>query len=316
VNIKTRKINIIFLCISLGTILVLVFGFGTNAFSQYTSFRQGAQDSAVPKPIPGFNAVDYSSLAGGLAIETRDLGKFKPGRGLVLWMKNVKKTEMLEYVSCPDNVNGSNYSGEIYASLLNVKNHRVLQTLFFDMSNEEGSSLPFRVTPGLYSLHGKTNALGERATVLLDPVELDADPTCEEYAYYEDPGGCFCPLVVPFGYDSKTDKLFRFKVITYSAGENSVEKHEMEFMAELFFEVIRAPGRETYDYSSALGHGSEIFTLHRFKYERKLRTFYGVNLDVQDDDQNNRLYFDISGELTPQAHRRLDRAWRELKPQQ
>ena len=166
-NIKTHKSNLISLGISLGAILILAFGSGTPAFSQYMGFRQGAQDSAVPKPIPGFNAVDYSSLAGGLAVETRDLGKFKPGRGLVLWMKDVKKNEMLEYVSCPDNVNGSNYSGEIYASLLDVKTHRVLQTLYFDMSKEEGSSLPFRITSGLYSRHGKTNALGERATVLL-----------------------------------------------------------------------------------------------------------------------------------------------------
>jgi hypothetical protein len=295
--------------------LVLVFCSGTPAFSQYTGFRQGARDSAVPKPIPGFNAVDYPSLAGGLAVETRDLSKFKPGRGLVLWMKDAKKTEMVEYVSCPDNVNGSNYNGKIYASLIDMKTHRVLQTLFFDMSGEEGSSLPFRITSGLYSLHGKTNALGERATVLLDPVAVDANPTCEEYAFYEDPGGCFCPLAVPFGYDSKADKLFRFKMKTYSDEENIVEKNEMEFMVELFFEVIRAPGRNTYDYSSALGHGSEVFTLHRFKYDQKLRTFYGMNLDVQDDDQNNILYFDKSRKLTSQAHQRLDRAWRELKPQ-
>jgi hypothetical protein len=186
-------------------------------------FRHGAQDNAVPKPILGFNAADYPLLAGGLAVETRDLGKLHPGRGLVLWMKNAKKIEIAEYISCPDNVNGSNYSGEIYASLLDTQSHRVLQTLYFDMTNMEGNSLPFRITSGLYSTHVTANALGEKETVLLDPVQLDPDPTCEVYAFYEDPGGCFCPDVFPFGYDLKTDKFSASRRLVTVSGKRRAE---------------------------------------------------------------------------------------------
>jgi hypothetical protein len=283
------------------------------AFSQY--IRPGSKDNAVPNPIPVFRQSDYSDLAGGLVMETRSLAKLHAGRGLVLWMKNAQKTEMTEYISCPDSVNGSRYSGEIYASLLDTQTHRVLQTLYFDMTNMEGNSLPFRITSGLYSTHGKANPLGEKETVLLDPVQLDPDPICEEYAFYEDPGGCFCPDVFPFGYDLKTDKIFRFKEIVYRVGEEVGGRTEWEFMTELYFEVIGSPRKKVYDFSSSIGHGSDVFTLHRFKYDRKLRAFYGVNVDVPDDDKHNELYLDKEGNLTPSARRYLDNVWKEKKPQ-
>jgi hypothetical protein len=86
-------------------------------------------------------------------------------------------------------------------------------------------------------------------------------------------------------------------------------------MTELYFEVIGAPGKKVYDFSSSIGHGSDVFTLHRFKYDRKLRTFYGINVDVPDDDKHNELYLDKVRHLTPAARLYLDNVWKEKKPQ-
>lgn len=267
----------------------------------------------VPKPIPGFNSKDYPSLSGMLVAETRDLAELHPGRGLVLWVKNAVKTEMTEYVSCPDSINGSNYRGQIYVSLLDVKTHQVLQTVFFDMKDQEGSSLPFRIQPGLYSVHGKANSLNEMKTVLLDPVKVDSDPTCEEYAFFENPGGCFCPIAFPFGYDAKEDKIFRFKEVVYELNDNS-KREEVEYMWNLFFEVIKNPGEKNYDFFSSIGHGSDVFTLHRYKYDRSLRTFYGISVDVPDNEKNSRFYFEKSGNLSSAAHHYLDKLWKLVNP--
>jgi len=296
-----------------GLILVLAFAAGP-AFSNYTETRQGAKSNAVPKPIPGFKAADYAPAIDGFVVETRDLAPLHPGRGLILWMKNVTKTEMTEYDSCPTWFTGSNYSGLIYASLLDVKNHQVLQTLFFDMTNQEGNSLPFRITPGLYSVYGNPNALGEKATILLEPDQIDGDPTCEEYAFFEDPGGCFCPVAFPFGYDSAADKLFRFKEVEYQEGEGAGKRWSTEWMTDLFFKIDQDPGGKRYDFSSSVGHGSEVFTLHRYEYDRKLRTFYGVSVEVPDDEEHNNLYFNKS-KLSPAAQLLLDKWWKNINPQ-
>ncbi len=313
-NPKTHGFNPISSGAPWGAVLVLFLAAAAPAFSNYTDQRRQAKTEAIPKPVPGFKAADYPGPAGGFIVETRDLSKLHPGRGLVLWMKNVVRTEAAEYGDCPSWVTGSNYSGLIYASLLDVANDKVLQTVFFDMSDEEGDSLPFRIIPGLYSVHGKPNALNESEPVLLEPVVIDKDPACEEYVFFENPGGCFCPVAFPFGYDSAADKIFRFKEVGYGAGEDAGKRWESEAMSDLFFEIDRAPGRKSYEFYSSVGHGSEVFTLQRYEYDRKLRTFYGVLVDVPDDDQHDDLYLDKSGKLKPAAHHYLDNIWKEIKP--
>ncbi|MFI5305443.1 MAG: hypothetical protein ACHQYP_11705 [Nitrospiria bacterium] len=298
--------------------VLLVFFSITPVFSGYTASRKGVKTNAVPFPIPHFHQMDYVDLAGGMVMATRDLSNLRADRGLVLWIKNAQRTERTAYDTCQSWVDGSCYSGLIYASLLDLKTNKTLQTVFFDMGNSEGSSsLPFRTqAPSeYYSVRGKANALTEKETVLLDPIQFDSDPTCEEYVFFEAPGGCFCPAAFPYGYDPAADKIFRFKEVGYSIGSEENRGYNVECMEELFFVVNQSPGKKRYEFYSSVGHGSEVFTLHRFEYDHKLRTFYGIDIDVPDDDKHNELYLDKEGNLTPAAHRFLDNVWKEKKPQ-
>jgi len=273
---------------------------------------------AVPKPIPGFNPKDYPTLSGMLVAETRDLSQLHPGRGLILWLKNASKYEATaeDYESCPGQVVGSNYSGQIYVSLVDTSRRQFIQTIFFDMENQESSSVPFRIIGGLYSVHGNENKIGERETVLLDPVRIDNDPKSEEYALFVNPGGCFCPGVVAYGYSSIFDQLFRMQEQEYSLEGEKINWKESVFLFDTFFIANQKPGQDQYDFVTKEGHGAESFTLHRIKYDMSLRTFYGISFDLPDDEKNNREYLDKTGwVLTPKAHRLLANLWEQIKPE-
>lgn len=272
----------------------------------------------MPRPIAPFDAKDYAALQGMFIVETRDLAPLSPQRGLVLWMDKASKFEQAAgFADCHDSVAGSHYTGAAFLSLVQPGTHQIIQTLPLTSTDPDRTAIdvPFRFKKGrLYSVCGGPNGNQEYPTVLLDPIPLDQEPGVEEYALFQAQDGCFCPEVILFGYDSKTGNLFRSREVSYAPQDDGkAEGAVSDSFFDLFFEAARHPGLKTYDFASGIGHGSDITTYQRYRYDPATKCYYGVSSDLT-DGQSKGFQDEKTGALTPKAVRYLDGLWKKYKP--
>jgi len=178
---------------------------------------------------PSFHTAqqNYGLPTGAFVIETKTITL---NRTLVLWMMNPKKVPRDtpdEPYTCPEETRGSYYSGPTRVSLVNPKNHTIINSITIK-SEEDGAEdafdLPYQIHIGKYYKVIEGTARPEGKPDLMWLGDYNGDGKALEFALF-DAVACMELQTTLIGYSEKRDRVIQYpiKLVAVNGKERQIE---------------------------------------------------------------------------------------------
>lgn len=201
-----------------------------------------------------------------------------PNRGLVLWMQNPQRHpregDPDEPYTCPEETQGSYWSGPAFVSLVNLKTKKVLDTLAIKTGEEgEAIDLPYQIHAGSYYLVEHPGKFKEGRPTLLNLRDLNGDGRAQEFVLYE-AEACMGLETTLLGYSEKQDKVIQYPIVLTTETDTSSETDTQLWADYLFSKKPVAPGHWRYaiDYT---GRGGCV-DAYDVRYDPETESFIGT----------------------------------------